>query len=80
MRPRNSLESDRKVEQISGDWKGFLAAAVEAEEERALERRLATGRPWGSDAFVRRLEKRLNRPLIPLKGGRPKGRSRKGDN
>jgi putative transposase len=74
------LETDRKVEEISGDWRGFLAAAVEADEARALERRLSTGRPWASEAFVRRLEKRLNRPLIPLPGGWPKGVARKRSN
>jgi len=71
------LATDRKVEEISGDWKGFLRTAVEAEEARALERRLSTGRPWGDKAFLRRLEKRLGRRLIPLPSGWPKGRPRK---
>jgi hypothetical protein len=68
------------VVEISGDWRGFLAAAVEAEESRALERRLSTGRPWASEICVRRLEKRLKRPLIPLKSGWPKGRPRRKSN
>ena len=74
------LETDRKVEKISGDWRGFLAAAVEVEEARTLERRLSTGRPWASEPFMRRLEKRLKRSLIPLKGGWPKGQPRKKSN
>jgi len=76
----DALDTDRKVEEISGDWRGFLTAAVEAEEARALERRLSTGRPWGSESFVRRLEKRLSRQLVPLPGGWPKGRARKRNN
>jgi putative transposase len=74
------LQCDRKVVEISGDWKGFLAAAVEAEEARGLERCLSTGRPWAVESFVRRLEKRMNRPLNPRQGGWPKGRSRKRSN
>jgi putative transposase len=78
--PLDPLETDRKVEEISGDWRGFLAAAVEAEESRALERHLSTGRPWASEICVRRLEKRLKRSLIPLKSGWPKGRLRRKSN
>ena len=74
------LATDHRVTRITGDWKGFLAAAVEAAEERSLERHLATGHPWASEVFVRRLEKRLNRPLRPSPGGWPKGRPRKKDN
>jgi putative transposase len=73
----DALKTDRKVEEISGGWKGFLAEATEAEEAKALERCLSTGRPWGSDSFVRLLERRLGRALIPLPGGWPKGRGRK---
>lgn len=76
----DALGTDRKVEEISGDWRSFLAAATEAEEERALERRLSTGRPWANEQFVRRLERRLSRPLIPVRGGWPKGRARKKTN
>jgi len=57
------------------DWKAFLAAGLEAgarDKIRAAER---TGRPLGAQAFLRKLEKRLDRPLAPGKRG-PKPSSR----
>lgn len=71
------LDTDRRVVDLCGDWGAFLRGAVEGDEERELERRLSTGRPWGNKAFVRRLEKKLGRQLTALKGGWPKGRPRK---
>lgn len=41
------------------------------------ERHLATGRPLGGEGFVRGLEKRTGRRLVPRKGGWPKGRKRR---
>jgi putative transposase len=79
-RRSDPLGTDRKVEEVAGDWSGFLTAAVEAEEARALERRLSTGRPWGSESFLRRPEKRSGRRLIPSPAGWPKGRPRKSTN
>ncbi|MHC4501785.1 MAG: hypothetical protein ACYTFI_00645 [Planctomycetota bacterium] len=37
---------------------------------------LATGRPLGETEFVRDLERRTGRRLVPRKGGWPKGRKR----
>lgn len=71
------LGTDRTVVELCGDWKAFLAGAVEEADEKELERRLSTGRPWGSEAFVRRLERRLGIRLTASKGGWPKGRTRK---
>ena len=59
-----------------GDWRAYLQAATE-DEAAALERRVATGRPWAGEGFIDRLERKTGRVLRPRKGGWPKGRRRK---
>lgn len=59
----------------AGDWQKTLAAIGESEE--MLDRiRTHTRRGWplGSEAFLERVEKLVERPARPRKGGRPKGR------
>ncbi len=53
------------------DWRRFLAAEEDAEDVERLRRRLRTGRPLGDSRFVRRLERRLGRRLLPGAPGRP---------
>ena len=56
---------------IFGDGGKFLTkwpGDIEVEELRIHNR---TGRPLGTERFVRRLEKQLGRILGPQKGGRP---------
>jgi hypothetical protein len=38
----------------------------------AIRRATSTGRPLGSEGFIKKLERILNRNLSPKKGGRPK--------
>jgi putative transposase len=53
------------------NWCEYLAAG-ETETELALIRQAThTGRPLGTDEFVRALEESTNRRLVPQKGGRP---------
>ena len=59
------------LEQI-GDWKGYLALDIEEEEAAMMRRHERTGRPLGSEGFVKRLEKQLDRVLLPQRRG-PKG-------
>ena len=54
---------------IAGDWRAFLAAKVSAEELAAIGSGARTGRPKGSPAFVKRLERRLGRVLAKQKPG-----------
>ena len=56
----------------------MLGEGVSGAEAKEIEKRLSTGRPWGSEGFVERLAKRLGRSLTPLKRGWPKGRKRQG--
>jgi putative transposase len=51
-------------------WQSFLEDAAEADEER-IRRNTHTGRPLGSEDFVKQMERRLCRTLAPQKGGRP---------
>jgi len=38
----------------------------------AIRRAILTGRPLGSEGFIKRLERILRQDLFPKKGGRPK--------
>ena len=58
-------------DQIS-DWSAYLADPNDPETDSLLERHIRTGRPLGSPAFVKRLEKRLGRILQPKSAGRPR--------
>jgi putative transposase len=57
------------------DLAALVAGGRESEADRAAFAALrlaeSTGRPLGGPAFVRRLERRLGRPLAPRKPGRP---------
>ena len=63
------------------DWSAYLRDENEAEVDD-LRRRTRTGRPWGAEAFIKKLESSLGRILHPRKRGRkpkatPKKRARK---
>ena len=53
-------------------WARHLTADPDAETVQQLRRHGATGRPAGSERFVKRLERLLGRALQPQKPGRPK--------
>lgn len=42
------------------------------ETDTAIRRATATGRPLGREGFIKKLERKLKRDLLPKKGGRPK--------
>lgn len=51
------------------DWAAFLAADEESEKVQAILRHSSTGRPLGSDAFLKRAERVVGRPLRRKKPG-----------
>jgi putative transposase len=51
------------------DWKAFLSEGQDGATREAIRAAERTGRPLGSAAFVRRLEKKLERPLARMKPG-----------
>ena len=79
---RDLLVSDRTMLGLVHDWRAFLRDGIDELEARELEKRLSTGRPWGSEGFVEDLEMRLGRTLRKGKPGailgRPRRRNRKG--
>jgi putative transposase len=52
-------------------WRQFLAAGVGESEIKAIRQCTHTGRPLGTEEFVKRLEEETQRSLSPRKGGRP---------
>jgi len=76
---RDELVRDRTLMGLlpePADWRELLADGVAEIEEARLAKHLATGRPLGEKEFVRGLERRTGRRLVPRKGGWPKGRKR----
>ncbi len=62
---------------LAGDWRGLLLEPEDEAEMEAIRRHGRTGRPLGDLDFVKRLQKRLRRRLVPRKPGRPPKRRRK---
>ena len=56
-----------------GMWSAWLAEGISVETTKRLRKNTFSGRPTGSDAFVKKLEAALGRSLLPAKpAGRPK--------
>ena len=62
---------------LAADWRGLLLEPEDEAEMEAIRRHGRTGRPLGDLDFVKRLQKRLRRRLVPRKPGRPPKRRRK---
>lgn len=54
------------------DWRAFLAGGLEPEILEAFRRHGRSGRPLGSEAFFKKLERLLGRGVRPRPPGRPK--------
>jgi hypothetical protein len=52
-------------------WKQYLLAGQSESEIDSVRQSTHTGRPLGSEEFVRELEAATKRILAPRKGGRP---------
>jgi putative transposase len=66
------LLGDSPLTKMIEDWAGFLSVGVDPQEQERLRRHERTGRPLGSERFIKKLEKTLGRVLRPQKGGRPR--------
>jgi putative transposase len=55
----------------ASSWKQYLLAGETESEILSVRLNTHTGRPLGTDEFVRELEKAAERTLAPRKGGRP---------
>jgi len=54
------------------DWREFFKECVDSVLAEKMRRHEQTGRPLGSEKFVLKLEKILDRMLLPKKAGRPR--------
>jgi len=54
------------------NWNEFLKGGPIDEEVKALRKHERSGRPLGNEKFIKKLERKLAKPLLPQKGGRPK--------
>ncbi|HUT22945.1 MAG TPA: hypothetical protein VM492_01240, partial [Sumerlaeia bacterium] len=64
--------------EIAPDFAELLSEKLDAEIQEALRRHERTGRPLGSERFVERLGRRLDRPLLPgRRGPKPRGGRRR---
>lgn len=57
------------------EWKQFLSAGVDDDMLKKIADATMTGRPFGGEDFVNRMETSLGRPLRPKPVGRPKRQS-----
>ena len=62
----------RGLNKIIDDWPEFFKESVDSLMAERIRKHEHTGRPLGSEKFLLRLEKILNRMLLPKKAGRPK--------
>ncbi|HBY62490.1 MAG TPA: transposase [Solibacterales bacterium] len=67
----SEIVSSSGWEWSTGDWLGLLDGSSEAEWGE-IRRATYSGRPYGSEQYVRQLEQTLGRRLMPSKGGRPR--------
>jgi putative transposase len=75
----NGTDPDKRVDiklwkQIidNGDWRQVLRAPEEELEFEGMRKHTMTGRPYGSEGFLKKLERRLDRRVRALPVGRPK--------
>jgi putative transposase len=69
----------RPLLELAPDWTAFLRGGLKKDDYEAIRAGERTGRPLGSSAFVKGLERRLKRPLAPQKRG-PKPAQLRGHN
>ena len=68
-RPDRLVAPERLLKYVP-DFAEIVRLPLEEDVQEALRRHGRTGRPLGSERFVKRLERRLGRDLLPRKPGR----------
>jgi len=71
------LVKSTPLPEMESDGSAFLRAEDDGSSIEGIRSRIRTGRPFGKRGWVKRLEKRLDRPLLPQTGGWPKGKPRR---
>ena len=70
-RQSDALVRDRELWGMVSDWRGYLSQGDE-EGESSLRRATRTGRPWGDEEFVAKVERLTGRDLSRGRPGRPR--------
>ncbi|MEK8023642.1 MAG: transposase [Candidatus Hydrogenedentota bacterium] len=68
------LVRNSPVRDLAPDWKDQLRARTDPVIDD-IRRHTRTGRPFGDQAWVKKLERKLRRPLLAKPSGRPKEKS-----
>jgi len=68
----NELVRVKPLLKLIDNWDEFLSSGYTKEDEFLMHRHEQTGRPLGSINFIKHLENKLGRILVPRKGGRPR--------
>jgi putative transposase len=58
--------------ELVSDWQALLGSAMPDEQVNVLRMHERTGRPLGNEIFIKQLEHKLGKILLPQKAGRPK--------
>ena len=69
LRKQDTLVEDRDLFGLVDDWRAYLAIDEEAERVDRLRQTTRTGKPCGDVAFVKRIQRRIGRVLLPRKPG-----------
>jgi putative transposase len=73
----DGLATGRVPGMTLGEWKAFLEEGAEDGEMERIRRHTRSGRPMGDDAFIKSVERRLERVLRRGKPGpKPRGKGR----
>ena len=67
LRKRDFLVQDRDLPGLESTWRRYLRE--DDERAKRVQRKTRTGRPCGSESFVRKMERRTGRSLRPKKPG-----------
>lgn len=68
-RQRDPILSDFYLTRDIKDWRKYLIKADDQERVRIFHKHMATGRPFGNECFIEKIEKKLGRILQKQKPG-----------
>ncbi|MFQ5805591.1 MAG: transposase [Phycisphaerae bacterium] len=72
LRETDDLIRDRNLLGLVPDWRAFLGMEEDSTQVEFLRGKTRTGRPCGSDAFIKRAERLTGRKLLAKPPGRPR--------
>ena len=70
------VRSDKVLQELVGDWKEYIKTGDNEEDLEQIRKEHSSGRPIGSDKFIKSLEKKSKRVLQRGLPGRPRVKER----